>query len=84
MQTEARKKLSETIRYSLDHRDEALEYALQFSRGLETGLADRFVGMYVNGFTTDMAPSVLAAGQRLLDMGHSAGLIPRSVQLEYI
>ena len=84
VQTEARKKLSETIRYSLDHRDEALEYALQFSRGLETGLADRFVGMYVNGFTTDMAPSVLAAGQRLLDMGHSAGLIPRSVQLEYI
>lgn len=84
VQAEARKKLSETIRYSLDHRGEALEYALQFSRGLETGLADRFVGMYVNGFTTDMAPSVLAAGQRLLDMGHSAGLIPRSVQLEYI
>lgn len=84
VQAEARNKLSETIRYSLDHRGEALEYALQFSRGLETGLADRFVGMYVNGFTTDMAPSVLAAGQRLLDMGHSAGLIPRSVQLEYI
>ncbi|MDE0625312.1 MAG: ABC transporter substrate-binding protein [Bryobacterales bacterium] len=84
VQAEARKKLSETIRYSLDHRGEALEYALRFSRGLETGLADRFVGMYVNGFTTDMAPSVLAAGQRLLDMGHSAGLIPRSVQLEYI
>ncbi|MDE0126332.1 MAG: ABC transporter substrate-binding protein [Bryobacterales bacterium] len=84
VQAEARKKLSETIRYSLDHRGEALEYALQFSRGLETGLADRFVGMYVNGFTTEMAPSVLAAGQRLLDMGHSAGLIPRSVQLEYI
>ena len=84
VQAEARTKLSETIRYSLDHRGEALEYALQFSRGLETGLADRFVGMYVNGFTTDMAPSVLAAGQRLLDMGHSAGLIPRSVQLEYI
>ena len=84
VQAEARRKLSATIRYSLDHRGEALEYALQFSRGLETGLADRFVGMYVNGFTTDMAPSVLVAGQRLLDMGHSAGLIPRSVQLEYI
>ena len=84
VQEEARRKLSETIQYSLDHRGEALEYALQFSRGLETGLADRFVGMYVNGYTTDMAPVVLEAGQRLLDMGHSAGLIPRSVQLEYV
>jgi len=84
VQAEARRKLSETIQYSLDHREEALEYALQFSRGLETGLADRFVGMYVNGHTTDMAPEVLEAGQRLLDMGHDAGLIPRSVRLEYV
>ncbi len=84
VQREARRKLSETIQYSLDHREEALEYALQFSRGLETGLADRFVGMYVNDHTTDMAPEVLEAGQRLLDMGFSAGLIPRSVRLEYV
>lgn len=83
VQEEARRKLSETIQYSLDHREEALEYALQFSRGLETGLADRFVGMYVNDHTTDMLPEVLEAGQRLLDMGFSAGLIPRSVRLEY-
>lgn len=84
VQKEARRKLSETIQYSLDHRDEALEYALQFSRGLETRLADRFVGMYVNGYTTDMAPVVMEAGQRLLDMGYSAGLIPRSVHLEFV
>ncbi len=84
VQEEARRKLSETIRYSLDHREEALEYALQFSRGLEAGLADRFVGMYVNGHTTGMAPEVLEAGQRLLDMGHAAGLIRRSVRLEYV
>ena len=84
IQVEARRKLSETIQYSLDHRDEALEYAMQFSRGLETGLADRFVGMYVNDHTTDMAQEVLEAGQKLLDMGFSAGLIPRSVQLEYV
>ena len=83
VQEEARRKLSETIQYSLDHREEALEYALQFSRGLETGLADRFVGMYVNDHTIDMLPEVLEAGQRLLDMGFSAGLIPRSVRLEY-
>lgn len=84
VQQEARRKLSETIRYSLDHREEALEYALQFSRGLETGLADRFVGMYVNDHTTDMAPEVLESGQRLLDMGFSAGLIHRRVRLEYV
>ena len=84
VQVEARRKLSETIQYSLDHRAEALEYAMQFSRGLETGLADRFVGMYVNNHTTGMAQEVLEAGQKLLDMGFSAGLIPRSVQLEYV
>ena len=84
IQEEARSKLSETIQYSLDHRAEALEYALQFSRGLDAGLADRFVGMYVNGHTTAMAPEVLEAGQRLLDMGHAAGLVARSVRLECV
>ncbi len=84
VQEEARRKLSATIQYSLDHRAAALEYALQFSRGLETGLADRFVGMYVNEHTVDMAAEVLEAGQRLLDMGFAAGLIPRNVQLEYV
>lgn len=81
---EARRKLSQTIQFSLDHRTEALEYALQFSRGLETGLADRFVGMYVNEHTTSMVPEVLESGQRLLDMGFEAGLIPRQVRLEYV
>lgn len=84
VQEEARRKLSATIQYSLDHRAAALEYALQFSRGLETGLADRFVGMYVNEHTVDMAAEVLEAGQRLLDMGFAAGLIPRNVRLEYV
>lgn len=84
VQAEARRKLSATIQYSLDHRAEALDYALQFSRGLQAGLADRFVGMYVNEHTTDMADEVLEAGQRLLDMGFAAGLIPRNVRLEYV
>lgn len=84
VQAEARRKLSATIQYALDHRAEALDYALQFSRGLQAGLADRFVGMYVNEHTTDMADEVLEAGQRLLDMGFAAGLIPRNVRLEYV
>ena len=84
VQQEARRKLAETIQYSLDHRAEALDYALQFSRGLERGLADKFVGMYVNSHTTGMDPQVLAAGQLLLDRGFSAGLIARQVRLEYV
>jgi len=84
IQREARRKLAATIQYSLDHRAEALEYALQFSRGLETDLADSFVGMYVNGHTTDMDPEVLRSGQLLLDKGFSAGLIPHQVRLEYV
>ena len=84
IQQEARRKLAATIQYSLDHRAEALEYALQFSRGLETDLADSFVGMYVNGHTTDMDPEVLRSGQLLLDKGFSAGLIPHQVRIEYV
>ncbi len=84
IQQEARRKLAATIQYSLDHRAEALEYALQFSRGLEMDLADSFVGMYVNGHTTDMDPEVLKSGQLLLDKGFSAGLIPHQVRLEYV
>lgn len=84
IQQEACRKLAATIQYSLDHRAEALEYALQFSRGLETDLADSFVGMYVNGHTTDMDPEVLRSGQLLLDKGFSAGLIPHQVRLEYV
>ena len=61
-----------------------MDYALRFSRGLKAGLADRFVGMYVNEHTTDMAEEVLEAGQRLLDMGFAAGLISRNVRLEYV
>ncbi len=81
---ESRRCLSESIQYALDHRQEALDYALQFGRGLETADADKFVGMYVNHFTTDMRPEVLKSAQMLLDMGYAAGIIPHSVKLEYV
>ena len=84
IKTEARKKLSESIAFSLANREAALEYALQFARGLDPRLADRFVGMYVNHHTTAMADEVLEAGQKLLDMGVQAGLIPKRVKLEYV
>jgi 1,4-dihydroxy-6-naphthoate synthase len=84
VQQESRRCLGESIQYALDHRPEALEYALEFGRGLETEDADQFVGMYVNHFTTEMRPEVLESAQILLDAGHAAGLIPNKVKLEYV
>ena len=84
VQEESRRCLSESIQYALDHREEALAYALEFGRGLDTQLADKFVGMYVNEYTTQMHPSVVESAQKLLDMGFETGLIPRRVQIEYV
>jgi len=73
--------LRESIQYALDHRDEALAYAMQFARDLDPQLADKFVGMYVNERTLDYGPDGREAVRRLLDMGHKAGIIrdPASV-----
>lgn len=84
VQKEARRCLSESIQYALDHRDEALEYALEFGRGLDRADADKFVGMYVNHHTTDMDPDVLRSAQLMLDLGADVGLIPQRVKLEYV
>jgi 1,4-dihydroxy-6-naphthoate synthase len=76
--------MRESIQYALDNRDEALSYALQFARDMETSLAEKFIGMYVNHYTLDAGEIVPAAVQKLLDMGHEAGLIPRRVQVEFV
>jgi len=76
--------LKESIRYSLDHREEALAYAQQFSRGLDSPTADRFVAMYVNEWTLDYGPRGLLAVQELLDRGFQKGLLPRAVKAEYV
>ncbi len=76
--------LRESIRYSLAHREEALDYALRFARDMERRLADRFVGMYVNDLTLDYGERGRAAVRRLLDMGHERGLIPRRVEVEFV
>jgi 1,4-dihydroxy-6-naphthoate synthase len=76
--------MRESIQYALDNRDEALSYALQFARDMETSLAEKFVGMYVNHYTLDAGDVVPAAVQKLLDLGHEAGLIPRRVQVEFV
>jgi 1,4-dihydroxy-6-naphthoate synthase len=76
--------MRESIQYALDNHDEALAYALQFARDLETPQAEKFVGMYVNHFTVDGGEIVPHAAQKLLDMGFEAGLIPHRVEVEFV
>ena len=76
--------LRDSIQYALDHRDEALAYAMQFARDLDSQLADKFVGMYVNDRTLDYGPDGREAVRRLLDMGHKAGIIPHPAKVEFV
>jgi 1,4-dihydroxy-6-naphthoate synthase len=84
IQTECSRLMRESIQYALDHHDEALNYALQFARDMETSLAEKFVGMYVNHYTVDCGDVVPKAAQKLLDMGYEAGLIPHRVEVEFV
>ncbi len=76
--------LKESIQYSLHHREEALSYAQQFSRGLDATTTDRFVAMYVNDWTLDYGPLGRRAVQELLDRGFQRGILPRAVKAEYV
>jgi 1,4-dihydroxy-6-naphthoate synthase len=78
------KALKNSIQYALDHRDEALEYAMQFARDLDTSSADKFVGMYVNERTIDYGADGREAVSRLLDLGHKAGIIKPEVKVEWM
>lgn len=72
-----------SIQYALDHRSEALQYAMQFARDLDPQLADRFVGMYVNDRTLDYGADGREAIRLLLDMGHRKGIIPAEPRVEF-
>jgi 1,4-dihydroxy-6-naphthoate synthase len=76
--------MRQSIQYALDNREESLNYALQFARDMEPSLAEKFVGMYVNHYTVDCGELVPKAAQKLLDMGHEAGLIPNRVTVEFV
>jgi len=76
--------LRDSIQYALDHREEALAYAMQFARDVDPQLADKFVGMYVNERTLDYGPDGREAVRRLLDMGHKAGIIPREARVDFV
>jgi len=75
--------LRDSIRYALDNREEALQYALQFARDLDPQMADKFVGMYVNERTLDYGQDGREAITKLLDMGYNAGIIPNKPIVEF-
>jgi 1,4-dihydroxy-6-naphthoate synthase len=78
------KALRDSIRYAMDHRDEALEYALQFARDLDPTLAGRFVSMYVNERTLDYGADGRQAIRKLLDTGHERGIIPIAPAVDFV
>jgi 1,4-dihydroxy-6-naphthoate synthase len=84
VQAECCRVMRESIQYALDNHEEALNYAMQFARDMEQPLAEKFVGMYVNHYTLDAGEIIPRAAQKLLDMGHEAGLIPHRVTVEFV
>jgi len=84
MMQELTRILRDSIEYGLQHRRQALDYAGAFGRGLDDGLTDRFVGMYVNELTRDYGERGRRAIERFLREGASAGLVPKLDGLEFV
>jgi 1,4-dihydroxy-6-naphthoate synthase len=78
------KALRDSIQHALDHREPALEYAMQFARDLDTSTASRFVSMYVNERTLDYGADGREAIRKLLDLGHERGIIPIAPQVDFV
>jgi 1,4-dihydroxy-6-naphthoate synthase len=76
--------LKQSIQYGLDNRDDALDYALGYGRGLDRQMADDFVGMYVNDWTLDFGPRGRQAVATLLRRGHETGVIPQLIEPLFI
>jgi len=76
--------LRESIQHALDHREEALEYAMQFARDLDPALANKFVGMYVNERTLNYGEDGREAIRKLLDLGFERGVIPVKAEVEFV
>ncbi len=81
---EVQQLLHDSIKYALEHRDEALEHALQYGRDLDRDQADQFVGMYVNEWTLDFGPRGREAVARFLAMGYDEGVLPEWVVPEFV
>jgi 1,4-dihydroxy-6-naphthoate synthase len=76
--------LRDSIQHALNHREEALAYAMQFARDLDPALANKFVGMYVNERTLNYGDDGRAAIRKLLDMGYERGIIPVKAEVAFV
>ena len=76
--------IKKSIQYGLDHREEAMSYAIQFSRGLDTQRVDRFIGMYVNDLTLDYGTEGKQAVRKLFQEAYKKKIIPERIALEFI
>ena len=76
--------LRDSIQHGLEHRDEALAYAMQFARDLDQDMANKFVGMYVNERTLNYGEDGREAIRRLLTRGHERGIIPHPVKVDFV
>jgi len=84
VKSECCRMMRDSIQYALDNHAEALEYAMQFARDMEPRLAEKYVGMYVNHYTLDAGDEIPEAAQKLFDMGHEIGLIPKPVKVDFV
>jgi 1,4-dihydroxy-6-naphthoate synthase len=76
--------LRDSIQHALDNREAALDYAMQFARDLDTTMANRFVGMYVNERTLDYGADGKEAISKFLDMGFERGIIPHRARVDFV
>ncbi|MBZ5503035.1 MAG: ABC transporter substrate-binding protein [Acidobacteriia bacterium] len=76
--------IRESVSYALEHREAAVEYAMQFARDMDPSLADKFIGMYVNHWTLDYGEQGRRAVRELLARGAAAGFVPASFQVEFL
>ena len=75
--------IKQSIQYSLEHREGGLAYAMNYAGDMETELADRFVGMYVNDYTLDYGEKGRAGVRELMERGYKSGVIPHQVDVEF-
>jgi 1,4-dihydroxy-6-naphthoate synthase len=78
------KTIRDSVTYGLEHREEALNYAMQFARDMDSELADKFVGMYVNKWTLGYGAKGKKAVHALIERGTAAGLLPGPPQIEFL
>lgn len=78
------KTIRDSVAYGLEHREEALNYAMQFAREMDADLADKFVGMYVNKWTLGYGEKGKTAVRELIERGTAAGLLPGPADVEFL